>query len=275
MSNEIPGSLQKIENQTCVQELLLHDKRDHSYYKSVYRTANILRCMINGINSVTEIASICKLHKSTVSRLLKALEESGLALQNPINHYYYIGPLISEIASNPHLTHERLIISSVGEMRRLANMSGESIALHILMGMHSILLYEVGSIYDFALISKKKINHNIHAGASSKALLSLYNDADLKIVMHNLEFRPLTERTITDKEHLYAQIKQIRREGYSTSYGEINQGGLNIAVPIENYLVPASLGIMGPESRVQPKFDSFINELRISRDRIIENLRLT
>jgi DNA-binding IclR family transcriptional regulator len=53
--------------------------------QSVRRAAEILNCISNGMSSVTDIAERCNLSKSTVHRLLKALGESELVMQDPIN----------------------------------------------------------------------------------------------------------------------------------------------------------------------------------------------
>jgi IclR family KDG regulon transcriptional repressor len=274
LNNNMAVKLRDIDNYINAPKLLPDDKRKPTVYKSVYRTANILKCLSNGINSVTEIANICNLDKSTVYRLLKTLNESGLTLQDPISRLYYVGPLITEIASNPHVTHEHLIWCAINEMKRLADLTGESIALSVLIGLQAVLLYEIRSIYDFALSAKKKVIGYIYAGASGKVLLSQLSNKDLKIAINLLDIKPLTEHTITDKEQLLAQLKQIARQGFAISYGEINPGALNISVPVKNYLVPATLGMLGPETRVQPKRKEFTDELKISGNRISENLKL-
>jgi DNA-binding IclR family transcriptional regulator len=91
--------------------------------------------------------------------------------------------------------------------------------------------------------------------------------------MDNIDFKPITEHTITDREQLLAQINQIRRQGFAVSYGEINASALNIAAPVNNYYLPVALGILGPESRVKPKRKEFTDELTISGNRISENLK--
>ena len=91
--------------------------------------------------------------------------------------------------------------------------------------------------------------------------------------MANLTLEPLTERTITDKDELIAQLKQIRRQGYAVDAGERIHGAMCISVPIKNYVLPATLGILGPESRMKPRLTDFINELVASGTRISNSLK--
>jgi hypothetical protein len=43
------------------------------------------------------------------------------------------------------------------------------------------------------------------------------------------------------------------------------------SAPIKNYIYPAELSILGPESRMQPKLERLLKELVISVRRISEN----
>jgi IclR family KDG regulon transcriptional repressor len=264
---------QDLNDQVDVNNSLPDDEKKPAVYKSIHRTANILKCVSNGINSVTEIANLCNLDKSTVYRLLKTLSESGLILQDPITHQYFIGPLITEIAANPFVTNENLVSCALNEMKRLSNLTSESIGLHILIGIRCVVLHEIPSTHDFAISAKKKFVEHLHAGANAKVLLSQLNSKELKIAMANMVLEPLTELTITDKDQLLAQLKQIKRQGYAISYGERITGGINIAVPINHYALPASLSILGPENRVRPKTSEFLHELVASGKQVECNLK--
>jgi IclR family KDG regulon transcriptional repressor len=256
-----------------VPKLLPEDKKKPAIYKSVYRTANILQCVGNGVNSVTDIAKLCGLDKSTVYRLLKTLSESGLIMQNPITRQYFIGPLITEIAANPYITHENLVSCGLNEMKRLSHLTGESIGLHVLIGIRCVVLHEIPSVYDFAISAKKKVIEYLHAGANGKVLLSMLNNKALKIAMANTVLEPLTEITVTDKEQLLAQLKQIKRQGYAISYGERIIGAINMTVPIRNYTMPASLSLLGPESRMRAKTAEFLRELIASGKQVERNIK--
>lgn len=272
LAKEWPYNTIKTNGGIHVQNDVLSDNKKTRAPKSVLRTANILTCLSNGINSITDIARVCKTNKSTVHRLLQALGETGLTIQDPVNHRYYIGPVITQIASNPYVTHEHLVSCSINEMRYLSNLTGESIGLSVLIGLQYVILYEIGSIYDFAITAKRRISGNIHAGAPSKAMLSQLNNRELNIVLTNLVLEPLTERTLTDKEELLAELKKVRRQGYAISCGEINPGAMCISAPIRNYVLPAALNVVGPESRIKPKETDFISELIASNNRVCNNL---
>jgi IclR family KDG regulon transcriptional repressor len=262
-------------------EEVLHFKRikskrtgedEKSSFKAVTRTAEILQCLQRHVMTVTELADALGIHKSTSHRLLQAMEKSGLVIRNKLNRRYYIGPLISELASDPDVTHEYFVSCALNPMKRLAELTGESIGLSVLIGLSWVLLYEIPSIYDLQIVAKKKIVNNLHAGSGGKILLAQLGPRELNIAVSNLDFKPMTERTITSKEELLAQIDRIREQGYAMSYGERISEAMDICVPIKNYFVPAFLGILGPENRMKPKTEEFLNFIRDAGAHIEKNI---
>lgn len=240
--------------------------------QSIYRAGNILLCLGNGVNSITEIAHHCRLSKSTVHRLLKALEESDIVSQNPINHRYNLGPLITQLASKPQNTHEYLITSSYNEMRRLSDISEETITIGIMTGIQYIHLHDIQSKHDLRVTEEGRRIRPLFMGATTKVLLSQLNDDELEIVLKHIKITPVTANTVTDKDVLIAQLKEIRKRGYAVSYGETVVGALCISAPIRNYTLPAALSIVGPESRLKSRVNELVKEIMASADLISKNI---
>jgi IclR family KDG regulon transcriptional repressor len=253
-------------------KITVKSKRKPSPFKSVFRTAEILNCLNRGINTVSDIAKTININKSTVYRLLQALGEAGITIRNPINRRYYIGHLIAELASNPNITHQRLVLCSINEMERLSKLTGESIAVNVLIGTNTYLLHEIPSIHDVQIVARRRISSNVHAGGTSKVLLAQLPAKELKIVVNNLSFERLTDRTITSKEELLAQLKEIRKQEYVIGTGERAYGAMSISVPIRNYILPASLGILGLEDRMKPRTAEYVDALLEAGARVQYNL---
>ena len=55
---------------------------------SVLRGAEILKCLSEGIDRITDISGKLQLAKGTVHRLLKTLEISKLVREDPATHRY-------------------------------------------------------------------------------------------------------------------------------------------------------------------------------------------
>jgi len=240
--------------------------------QSISRAGNILQCLGNGVSTITEIARHCNLSKSTVHRLLKALEESLIVSQNPTNHRYYLGPLITQLASKPQNTHEYLITSSIDEMRRLSDISEETITISIMTGIQYVHLHEIQSRHDLRVTEEGRKTRPLFVGATTKVLLSQFDDNELKIAIKNINITPATTKTVTNKNVLMAQLKEIRKRGYAVSYGETIVGALCTSAPIRNYGLPAALSIVGPESRLKPRVNGLVKELQASADLISKKI---
>jgi DNA-binding IclR family transcriptional regulator len=239
---------------------------------SIAHATNILICLSNDIHALTDIARQCSLGKSTVHRVLKLLEQSQFVVQDSVNRRYYLGPLITQLASNPITTHEYLIMYANEEMKHLSQISEETIALDIMIGVQHFSLYEVTSKHDLKVTQESRMSGPLQAGASVKVLLSQFNDKQLKVALDSMNITRSTERSITNKELLMAQIKEIRQQGYAVSYGERIPGALCISAPIKNYILPVSLSVVGPEIRLQTRAKEAIEEIKASSGRISSNI---
>jgi DNA-binding IclR family transcriptional regulator len=243
---------------------------------SIAHATEILKCLSSDIHKVSDIARECNFSKSTVHRVLKLLEQSHLAVQDTINRRYYLGPLITQLASNPSTAHKRLITCAEVEMKRLSSISEETVAMDIMIGIQFYSLYEIPSKHSFRVTQESKkigpLYAGLYAGASVKVLLSQLDDKKLKVLLTNTNIFPVTEHTITDIELLRAQLKDIRQKGYAISRGERILGTICISVPVYSYILPICLNIVGPENRLQPRVTEILAEIKASSNRISGNI---
>jgi IclR family KDG regulon transcriptional repressor len=241
---------------------------------SIPHAADVLTCLGSHVHTVTEIARQSGLGKSTVHRVLKLLERSQLAVEEPVSRRYYLGPLITRLTSNPVTTHEYLIICASEEMKRLSQLSEETVAMDIMIGTQIFPLYEVPSPHDLRVTQESRASGPVNAGASGKVLLAQLNEKQLHTAIGSIDIEAAraTDRTVTSPELLLAQVREIRQQGYAVSYGERIDGALCISVPIKNYSLPVALSIVGPENRLQPRTKEAIAQMVISARRISESV---
>lgn len=235
---------------------------------SLHRATDILTCLSNDINTVTDIAKYCEFSPSTVHRLLQTLKELNWAVQDENNHRYYLGSLVTQLSSNQIAAHRYLIMQSLREMIRLSNISGETVNLAILLQLHYVLLHEVASEHALRITEASKLLGPIYSGATAKVLLAQLTDAEIKRTLKHLIFSKVTENTVTDRKLLMEQLMECRQQGYCITYGERIPGAVCISAPIKNYICPASLSIVGPENRLRARVNEVIEELKESAGRI-------
>jgi DNA-binding IclR family transcriptional regulator len=270
------GKMRKRNNRSTELDETDKTELDGSLVSSVVRAANILVSLSNGVNNVTDLSKYCNLSKSTVHRLLKTLEEPRFVVYDSINHRYYLGPLVTQLASNAKATHQYLIMSALEEMKRLADIAEETVTLTLLVGIQFIHLYEItckqGLKVDERVGDKEEgIAPLLPLGAIQKVLLSQLNDDELKLALKSIESGNSTGNGI-QIDQLMIEIHQIRQQGYAVTHGERISGALSISAPVKNYFCPVALSILGPENRLILKEPQVLEDTRAGADRLSENI---
>jgi IclR family KDG regulon transcriptional repressor len=239
---------------------------------SLHRATDILACLSNGINTVTDIARYGNYSNSTVHRILQTLKELDWAIQDENNHKYYLGPMVTRLSANQIATHRYLIMQALREMMHLANITEETVNLGVMVQLHYILLREIASQHGLRITEESKRLGPLYIGATAKVLLSQLGEEELKTTLKHINFDHVTQKTVTDKELLIAQLKECRQQGYCVTYGERILGAVCVSAPIKNYICPASLSIVGPENRLGPRVSEVVEELKTSAQRISNDI---
>jgi DNA-binding IclR family transcriptional regulator len=231
---------------------------------SISRAANILVCLSHGLNTVTDISLQCKLSKSTVHRLLNMLKECRFTMYDALNHRYFLGPLITQLASNTGAAHQTLIICAASEMHSLSNITEETITLTSMVGLEFVRLGSVLSKHSLK-VEEPEDDSNLKpflpSGSLQKVLLSQLNDRDLKIALKSFTSWNAKHQGSLDMGRLLYQIDRIKELGYYVSYGERIPGCIGISAPVRNYMCPVTLSIMGPDTRIRPNLPQLTEHL--------------
>jgi len=242
---------------------------------SVYRAAKILSMLSAGKNRITDICKELSLSKSTTHRLLKTLENCGFVFQDPISHQYFLGNLILKLSSNPLTTHQNLIVCAYEEMKKLREISGETVTIHIRIGTQRICLEEMQANQNIRYGVGRGSVSPIYAGSAGKILLSELKKTEQNNLIKNIQLTPVGPNTITDRNTLFKELEKIKRQGYAISSGETLEGAISISVPIRGYFCPVALSIFGPKFRLGPRIMDYKEEMEMSAKRILNKINST
>jgi DNA-binding IclR family transcriptional regulator len=246
--------------------------KDTSAIKAISRSAQILSGICDGVNTPAAIAANCKMSKSSVYRLLKALAEAQFIIYDPIARSYCLGDVVAKLASSQETTHDYLIGCAQDEMKRLAEISDETVNLSAMIGIKCVSLFSITSKNDLRVIVETGKTDVINAGAAGKVMLAQLSSHDLKTALKNLDLRPVTQYSVKNKEELAAQLQSTRADGFNMCANEKVIGSMGVAVPIKNYVFPVALSIVGPEIRIRPKARQLVDALRAGSSRVARNL---
>lgn len=220
--------------------------------RSVDRAASLLLALgeAPAEAGVTELARRLALHKSTVSRLLGTLEKRGLVEQDAESGKYRLGMAVIRLGEQAERTLD-LRGLAMPELQRLARATRETAGLVVLRGDQALTIAQadapnMGAVSDW---SGKLAPSN--ATASGKVLLAALPERDIAR-MARRGLRRHTDRTIVDIEPLLEELSRVRRRGFATAVGELEDGLNAVAAPVHDRrgAVMAAVAIQGPAIRI-------------------------
>ncbi|HET6658200.1 MAG TPA: IclR family transcriptional regulator [Gaiellaceae bacterium] len=195
-----------------------------------------------------EIARRTGVNASTVSRMLATLAEGGLVSYNEETGRYRLG---SRLLVYGNLVHSRLDTRQVLKpfLETLAQKTGETTTLSAPSTPDAVTIDFVqapGSVVSVAELGRPSVAHATAAGKVGLA----FGEAELPPG----RLQRFTDRTITGRARLDAELAQTYRQGYARAEGEREPDLNAIAAPVfgPGGALAAIVGVQGPASR----FDS-------------------
>jgi DNA-binding IclR family transcriptional regulator len=196
---------------------------------------------------VNELARRIGVNASTASRLLATLESAGF-VQRDGQGPYRLGIHLVTLADR---VLARLDIQALARpiLLELMEATGETATLSLPGEGEAITVDSVpsrSSVVSMARLGRPSISH---ATAVGKVMLA-FGGGPLPRERH---LTPLTDRTITERERLAAEVDAVRDRGYGTVFGERDVDVNAIAAPVfdRSGNLAAILGVQGPASRLE------------------------
>lgn len=201
-----------------------------------------------GIHSA-ELGRATQLPRSTAYRLATALDEMGY-IQQSAPGQYELGPAIDQILLRRLLaTQQTRVFSPV--LRRLTLELGETaFCAKLECGSVSIIDAMVPPARDRAHIFPGLGKRPLDRCSSSRAILAFRDESEID---HWLDLEGRTG--VAERETLQHILRQVRKDGYSTCDGEIDEGIFSIACPVNlgPFGVLYSIGVTGPTARFKER----------------------
>lgn len=191
--------------------------------QSIERAFAILRVLARGPVGVTEVADRTNLPKSTVSRLLAALEQEGAVEQVETGGGYAIGAALATLGDSASPTAS--LRSTVRPfIEELASVTGGSAGFTVRDGNDA---YWVDNVDDgdelVTLADQTGQTFPLHSMPSGLAMLSHFSADELDAYLAE-PLEAVHDRTITDPQRLRERLGQIGSDGVIVSNEEIDPG---------------------------------------------------
>lgn len=195
---------------------------------------------------VTEMSRLLGVHKSTASRLAAVLERTGFLTRS--GRRFRLGVEVIRLGSLA-LRNLDLVTRLQPAMGKLSQQTGETVNLAVPAGQDVLNVAEVPSTYILnssgGWIGRRTTPHAV---ANGKVLLA-YDAITMPRVLERY-----TDRTVTSRAELAAELETVRRDGYATAVAELEDGLVAVAAPVFDVTgrCVAALSVSGPEFRMLP-----------------------
>jgi DNA-binding IclR family transcriptional regulator len=227
----------------------LNDKNN-----AIEKTLIILQSFISGKEEMgtTEISKEFGFNKATVSRILGTLTKFGYVCQNPVSKKYRLG----ETALKLGAAGGRFLKSNITRISRpyideLSKKTRETVALEVFSGESNFMAYVREGMQRIRIAASVGEILPRHASAGSKAVLA-YLPENICAKLIKTPMQKFTENTITNQAEFIRHLEEVRKNGVSFDFEEIDMGVNAIGAPIFDHSGEpvAAVVIVGPSERI-------------------------
>ncbi len=217
--------------------------------QSIQRSFALLRALALGPVGVTELAERVDLAKSTVARLLTALEAEQAVEQTGVGGEYRLGSGLVDLAGAAP-RGRNLVAAARPHLLELAESLDEVAGLSIIDGTRVYYLDQTESSSDVQVRDWTGDYAPLHTVPSGLVILA-HQPVEMIDKYLAAPLVKCTPWTVTDPEEIRDRLEQVRSIGYAWVYEEFAEDLNSVAAPIfeEGSGVEAALHVHGPSYR--------------------------
>lgn len=199
---------------------------------------------------VTEISEIVGLHKSTVSRMLTGLTESGIIQRDPESGRYRLGLGVIGLAG-PLLADLDIRRAALPQLEKMTQETLETSAIAVWNGSNAVVVEQVASPHQVKHSASIGTRYNKFASSSVRMFLSEFDTATIDHLLSSGAIEREGYRGPTDPIHL--ELTSIRESGVAVNDGETTFEEFGISAPVRDYrgVTVGCVIASAPRSRVQ------------------------
>ncbi len=205
---------------------------DRQGIQVISRAASILRTLERKPDgmSLGEIAVEVELPRSTVQRIVDALDRENLVLASSTAHGVRLGPAILRLAAATRFEIGRIARET---MESLARETGETVDLSVADDDKAVFVDQVAGTQRLLAVSAVGGSFPLHCSANGKAFLAAFGEAHLVRLRKRLTLERHTKNTITTWAALDREIARIREAGVAFDREENTSGICAVACAFE------------------------------------------
>lgn len=200
---------------------------------------------------VSQLGRDLRLNKSTVFRLVDTLCQHGFARKDPATNGYALTIKLWELGVG---VLQQLKLRDVARpiMETVTAETGETTMLGIVQDQEALIVEKVDTPETLQIVSPIGTRVSLYCSSIGRAMLAYQPEGFVDAAIGTLPRR--TERTITSRAALNAELERVRSLGVAECVDEWAVGVSGVAAPIHDQTgrVVGSFCITGPTSRLTP-----------------------
>ncbi|WP_459616136.1 IclR family transcriptional regulator [Bordetella sp. 2513F-2] len=176
--------------------------------------------------TVAELSKLSGYPRPTVYRTVAALVAERLLAEHPRTGKLTLGPRLIQLASRSWGRSE-LRLASVEDLKRLRDITGETVHLAVPNGPHMTYIEKLESPSAVRMSSRIGTSVSMHSTSVGKAYLAMLDGAAQEAALAALAqpFERYTPNTLEDLDALRRQLRQVRERGWAVDEEE-NEAGI-------------------------------------------------
>jgi len=239
-----------------------HEESGSAGIRVIARAADILHSLGKHQDGLTlgEIAQLVGLPRSTVQRIVKALEDVNLVIAASPTGGVRLGPaLLALAASAKQFSIDEFAKPAIVQ---LSKETGETVDLAIMGTDKAVVVDQIPGTHPLVAVSETGSSLPLHCSASGKVLLAMLPEERFARIKARLTLSPLTRNSPVSWDLLERDLEAVRRTGIAYDREEFRNGICAVAAGVRgpgNEI--AAISIPVPTDRVRATESSLAKSL--------------
>ena len=223
---------------------------------SIKKALKIVECVGQSTKQLkaSEVASLTQMKRATAFRILAYLTSLGYIFKDTSNNLYSVGHKIFGFGDKSDFL-KTLTTYSIQHIRNLSKESQLITYLAVLEGPHIMYCDKVEPGRDSIAPRAFRMRLDAHSCALGKAMLAYKSYDELREIYKTYSLHKHTKNTIITLDNLYAELRKVRKNGYSINMAETFDYVYGVGAPIldaKNKAI-AAISLSGTESTINVK----------------------
>lgn len=209
----------------------------------------------DGPMSLMEISQASGLPKSTLHRLLSALEFDNYVKNEGGGKYRIARSMLCLSAKILRCCFLTQASSILRDLREKTNCTA-----YLSMINNDEMVYLHRAPGPVTPLSNAGWVGELYYSAGGRVILSTYSDEKIRDYLERIPLQPRTKKSITSKEEFMAEMEATRQRGYSKSFEEYTLNVLSVGAPIFDHTEAcyAAVSLSGVRGTTTDDIESFI-----------------